>query len=101
MDQVATMGIDLQVSDVSGQRMHSVRGVPVDSTIGELVQGLLSPMKLPRNDASGRPVVYHARLDREGRHLHGSEIIGEALQRDDRLVLQPNIDAGGRCTDEC
>jgi hypothetical protein len=101
MDQVATMGIDLQVSDVSGQRVHSVHGVPVDATVGEFVQEVLASMKLPRNDTSGRPVVYHARLDREGRHLHGSEIIGEALKRDDRLVLHPNIDAGGSCPDEC
>ena len=101
MDQGTMMGLDLQVSDVSGQRMYSLRGIPVASTVGELVQGVLSPMKLPRNDASGRPVVYHARLDREGRHLHGSEIVGDALRSDDRLVLQPNIDAGGRCPDEC
>ncbi len=100
MDQGTMMGLDLQVSDVSGQRVHSVRGVPVDATVGEFVQEVLSSMKLPRSDARGRPVVYHARLDREGRHLHGSEIIGDALQRDDRLVLQPNIDAGGQCPGE-
>ena len=51
-------------------------------------------MQLPEADAHGQPLTYHARLEREGRHLHGSEIIGEALQSDDRLVLQPNIDAG-------
>jgi hypothetical protein len=95
------MGLDLHVSDVSGQRLHCVRGVPGDSTVSELLRGVLSPMKLPHNDASGRPVVYHARLDREGRHLHGSELVGEALQNEDRLVLQPNIDAGGRRSDVC
>ena len=96
MDQAIMMGLDLQVSDVSGQRLHRVRAVPGDTTVGELLQGVLSPMKLPRNDASGRPVVYHARLDREGRHLHGSEIVGQALQNEDHLILQPNIDAGGQ-----
>jgi hypothetical protein len=50
-------------------------------------------MELPRN-AAGRPVTYHARLDREGRHLHATETVGEALQPNDRIVLQPNIDAG-------
>ena len=97
MDQVTTMGIGLQVSDVSGQRLHRVRGIPGDSTVGELVQGLLARMHLPRNDAGGRPLTYHARLEREGRHLLASEVVGKALQDEDRLVLQPNIDAGGEC----
>jgi hypothetical protein len=86
--------IDLQASDVSGQNLANARGVPADSTVGELVQGLLAQMKLPRNDVAGRPLNYHARLDREGRHLHASEIVGDALQQQDRIVLQPNIDAG-------
>ena len=51
-------------------------------------------MQLPQMDAHGRPLTYQVRLEREARHLHGSELIGEALQTDDRLVLQPNIDAG-------
>jgi hypothetical protein len=42
----------------------------------------------------GRPLTYHARLDREGRHLQSSELVGQALQEGDRVVLQPNIDAG-------
>jgi len=95
MDQVAMMGIGLHVSDVSGQRAHDLRGVPVDVTVGELMQSLLSRMKLPQNDAEGRPLTYHARLEREGRHLHTSEVVGHALQDEDRIVLQPNIDAGG------
>jgi len=49
---------------------------------------------LPRNDGAGRPLVYHARLDREGRHLHGSETVGEALKPGDKVVLTPNIEAG-------
>jgi hypothetical protein len=51
-------------------------------------------MNLPRQDTSGAPLTYHARLEREGRHLHASERIGDALERKDRLTLQPNIDAG-------
>jgi hypothetical protein len=96
MGKPEMMGVGLSVLDVSGQRKRNVSNVPEDSTVGELVQGLLSQMDLPQNDASGRPLTYHARLEREGRHLLASERVGDALQTGDQLVLQPNIDAGGK-----
>jgi len=86
----------LEVSDVTGQKTATVSDVPADASIGEIVEQLLSELNLTRNDTSGRPLTYQARLDREGRHLQSSERAGEALQSGDRLVLQPNIDAGGR-----
>ena len=94
----ALMGIDLKVSDVSGQKNVRAKAVAGHSTIGELVTGLLTKMGLARTDVEGRPLNYRARLDREGRHLHGSELVGDALKNDDLLVLQPNIDAGARET---
>jgi hypothetical protein len=95
MSNSEKIGIGLQVSDVSGQKVFNVGNVPADATVGELVHQLLSEMNLPQNDAGGRPLTYHARLEREGRHLHSSERIGDALQAGDNVVLQPNIDAGG------
>jgi hypothetical protein len=86
----------LEVSDVSGQKTATVSDLPLDASIGELVDQLLEELQLTRNDTSGRPLTYQARLDREGRHLLASERAGDALQSGDRLVLQPNIDAGGR-----
>jgi hypothetical protein len=58
---------------------------------------MIGKMNLPRNDSSGAPLTYQARSEREGRHLNASERIGDALQRGDRLTLQPNIDAGSGC----
>jgi hypothetical protein len=87
---------DLQVSDVTGQKLRSVGNVAADCTVGELIKGVLGDMKLPKNDGAGRPLVYHARLDREGRHLHGAETVGDALQSGDKVVLTPNIEAGAR-----
>lgn len=84
----------LEVSDVSGQKTATVSDIPDDASIGELVDQLLEELQLTRNDTSGRPLTYHARLDREGRHLLSSERAGAALKSGDRLVLQPNIDAG-------
>jgi hypothetical protein len=53
-------------------------------------------MKLSRNDVAGRPLVFHALLEREGRHLHSSEKLTEALEMGDHLVLHPNVDAAKR-----
>lgn len=86
----------LEVSDVSGQKRMTVDEYGAGATVGELVERLLAEMDLMREDGDGRPLTYHARLEREGRHLHASERVGDALQSGDRLVLQPNIDAGGR-----
>ena len=53
-------------------------------------------MNLPPNDVEGHPLNYHARLEREGRHLRASETVGEVLEEQDEIVLQPHIVAGGR-----
>ena len=94
MGQAAAMTLGLRATDVSGQKTVRASAIPADATIGELVQGLLAKMGLSRNDTEGRPLQYYARLDRDGRHLNGSEIVGDALREDDEIVLTPNIDAG-------
>ncbi len=93
MEQEATT-LGLRATDLSGQKTVHASGVPTNFTIGELVQGLLAKMGLARTDVEGRPLNYYARLEREGRHLHGSETVGKALQEGDEIVLTPNIDAG-------
>jgi hypothetical protein len=88
------MTLGLRVSDISGQKTVRAPAVPAGFTVGELVQRLIAKMGLSRNDVQGRPLNYQARLDREGRHLYGSETVGDALREDDEIVLTPNIDAG-------
>jgi hypothetical protein len=85
----------LEASDVTGQKILDIPDAPMNSSIREFVEGLVPQMNLPRFDSSGRRLNYHALLDREGRHLHASEVVGEALLPNDRLVLQPDINAGG------
>ena len=92
----SVLEIPLEISDVSGQKVFSVSNTPANNTVGELVHEMLGKMNLPRNDASGAPLSYQARLEREGRHLNASERIGDALERGDKLTLQPNIDAGAQ-----
>ena len=89
----SVLEIPLEISDVSGQKVFSVSNAPTNNTVGELVHEMLGKMNLPLNDSSGAPLTYQARLEREGRHLN-SERIGDALERGDKLTLQPNIDAG-------
>ena len=86
--------ISLRIRDASHQK-RARADAPTDASVGELVQGLVkSRMRLPEHDPEGRPLNYHARLEREGRHLHASERVGDALKEDDEIVLQPNIQAG-------
>ncbi len=94
MQSQENTGFALKVSDVSSQKMAEVVDVPRESTVGELVQGLLDELNLPQNDAAGRSLTYHALLQREARHLNAHERIGDALVDGDSLTLQPNVDAG-------
>ena len=93
MGVVTQFAIDVEMSDVSAQKKLKAR-VPPDSSISELIQKSLGRLHLPPNDADGQPLSYQARLAREGRQLHGSERVGDALKPGDKVTLQPNIDAG-------
>ena len=84
----------VNVQDVSGQKKVRAAGISPDMTVGELVQGLIPQMRLSGSDGDGRPVSYHVRSDREGRHLRQNELVGDVLEPDDDIVLQPNIQAG-------
>ena len=94
MTHTATMTMGLHVSDISGQKNVRASAVPAHFTIGELVQRLIAKMGLSSTSSSGQKLNYHARLDREGRHLHRAETVGDVLREDDDLVLTPDIDAG-------
>ena len=86
----------IQAADVTGQNVINVNRLDREMTVGELIEALLPRMRLPRLGNGGRQLTYHARLEREGRHLHATEVVGDALQAEDRIMLQPTIEAGGR-----
>ncbi len=88
--------LSLHVKDVSDQKEAYLHDVPSDQTVGDLIQELLPELRLRDLDSTGRPLVWTARLEREGRHLHVSELLGDAVQSGDEIVLQPNVEAGGR-----
>jgi hypothetical protein len=88
-----TETITLNVEDMSGQRQYVARNVPTDASWSETMNGIVAGMSLPQNTPTGEG-VWSGRLEREGRHLHGSEIVGDALQDGDQIVLQPEAIAG-------
>ena len=96
MDSATSIEMQLNVTDVTGQKSAYVQQIPSDSTVAELVQDLLPQMHLCDNDSAGRPLTYTALLQREGRQLHGSEKLADAVEVGDELVLQPSIDAAGK-----
>ncbi|HUW58246.1 MAG TPA: hypothetical protein VMZ92_16535 [Planctomycetota bacterium] len=85
--------ITLRVQDVSEQR-EFVADVPTEATWGEAMASIVKSMQLPTNTPDGEETVYTGRLERQGRHLHPSEVVGDVLQNEDRIVMQPEITAG-------
>ncbi len=84
--------MSLHVSDATGQKRIRVREHG-EGTIGQLVDRLLPDLELP-SESRGERLSYAARLEREGRHLHASERVVDALREDDELMISPSIDAG-------
>jgi hypothetical protein len=96
MSAAVAMKLKLNVTarDATGQRKFSVRDLLGDTTVQELVQGLVPRMGLPAEDSSGAPQAFHAFLERDGRHLLASETVGEVLRDQDEIVLHPDVQAG-------
>ena len=94
MSATAVMETEFEISDVTGQKVLAVSGIPTDATIEDLVRDFIGRMRLPAQDTGGRVLTYHARSDRQGRHLLGSERVADAVEPGERVVLQPNVDAG-------
>ena len=86
--------MNFEATDVSGQKVAMVSNIPVGATVTDMIEGVLPDMNLPKNDTAGYAITYQALLEREGRHLGGRELVHDALEEGDRVVLHPNLDAG-------
>ncbi len=88
--------IELTASSVSRQKRVTLKGVPTDRTVGELLDGvLIKRLQLPRKDSEGRNVNFTLRRERDGVEVRRSDTIGESLRHGDHIVVQPKINAGG------
>jgi hypothetical protein len=94
MTAVLESKLSLTARDVTGQRRFAVRDLRGDTTVQDLIRGLVSRMGLPAEDSTGTPQSFHAFLERDGRHLQSSETVGDVLRDDDEIVLHPDIQAG-------
>ena len=94
MSAVVNLGLNLKARDASGQRRHNEPGFRRDATVRELIAHLVQEMGLATNDPEGRPHAYHAFSPREGRHLRGTEIVGDVLRDGDELRMHPDVQAG-------
>jgi len=87
--------LTLNVTDASGQRTRRIRNVPPDANISEMVAEAVQKIGLADRDPDGRPIYYQARLECEGRHLNGSEVVRDALKDESHIILEPRLEAGG------
>jgi hypothetical protein len=94
MGTVVAMKLNLTARDTTGQRRYALSDVRGDATVRELVRGLVRKLGLSPEESALAP-QFHAFLERDGRHLRSSEIVGEALREGDEVVLQPDVQAGG------
>ena len=85
----------MTAADVYAQKEATYNSAPAEATVREMVDSAVMDLQLPRHDAHGQPLVYYARLEREGRQLNGGERLGDALRSGDRLVIVHQIQAGG------
>ena len=94
MSAVLSKPLNLTAKDASGQRKYAVRNVSSDTTVQELIRGLVPRMGLPELDSTGTPQAFHIFDQKSGRHLRSSETIGEVLKDEDEIVLHPDVQAG-------
>ncbi len=89
-----TATMQLTISDVTRQKVRSIENVSTQATTAELVHAFIDDLNMPRNDPAGRSLTYRALNRREARHLRPDERLGDSVQNNDWLVIQPNVDAG-------
>jgi hypothetical protein len=84
--------MSLVVEDFTGQMRHRASGIPRDASLGEVISSVTSRLRLPLNDAHGRPITYAARA--RGASLNDTDRVGEVLTDNEVVTLTQNVTAG-------
>jgi hypothetical protein len=87
-----TEWLNLEVEDFTGQMRHRAK-IPKDVTVGEFVAAVSEQLKLPEQDAQGRPVIYGARTA-HGDLLNASDRVGDVVLDDEVVTLTKSATAG-------
>jgi hypothetical protein len=93
----ATQTMTVSFNHVSAQRQFTARNVSPDATFREVRDRVVDEMGLNTNGGNGSGSgadAWSGLLLREGRHIHPSERIGDAVQDGDQVELAPEIHAG-------
>lgn len=94
MSTSATDSLNLVARDVTGQRTFKVNHFSAEMTVSDLIRDVVPRMGLVSPGAPRELAVFRAFLERESRHLHGGERVGDSLREADEITLQPDIQAG-------
>ena len=94
MSEAVSAGVDLRVSDASGQRSFTIKGFSPAARVRDLIRTLIPKMGLNSQDSNGRPLDYQAFSKTESVHLRGSDRVGDVLQQGEEISLLPDIQAG-------
>jgi hypothetical protein len=89
---VAEKTMSLMVEDFTGQLRHKASGIPREASLGEVIASVADRLRLPLNDAQGRPVTYAARA--RGASLNDSDRVGDVLEENEVVTLTQNVTAG-------
>ena len=85
--------ISLDVEDFTGSVHRRASGIPKDATVADLVNTLSDQLRLPQQDANGRPILYGGQTA-DGVGLNPSDRIGDVLRQDDVVRLTKSVTAG-------
>jgi hypothetical protein len=86
--------LHVQISDVSGSRLHEVEA-PDDVAVNRLLVVLIERMNLPLNSPDGQLMSYKLHHRRTGKQLLDQQTFADAgVHAGDELRLQPEITAG-------
>ena len=94
MSEAMTAGMDLRVSDASGQRNFTIKGFSPAANVRDLIKVLIPKMGLNTQDSNGRPLDYQAFSKTESVHLRATDRVGDVLQQGEEISLLPDIQAG-------
>ena len=91
-DQDPGKRVRVFIEDHTGNKRTEAR-IAANAPVNELVPALISALKLPATDPSGRPITYHLAFD--NRQLQGDETLEGAEVVDGAgITIVPEMTAG-------
>lgn len=88
------MAIAVVIEDHTGNIRQPAK-LSETAAVGKLIRAIITTLKLPITDPSGRPITYH--LAHNGRSLQENESLASAeVQQGDSIIIVPQMTAGSQ-----